>query len=93
MEAFIADHARLLARTSTHGRSSPQAVVHEDDCSAAFARGLTAITEAPRLDNAAVEAYSARAAWSSTNNSARCPSRISVDSETAFQSSSEMFLS
>jgi hypothetical protein len=37
--------------------AGPQAVVHEDACAAAFARGLAAITKAPRLDNAAVEAY------------------------------------
>jgi hypothetical protein len=57
--AFIADHARLLEHLDawTLVAAGPQAVVHEDACAAAFARGLAAITAPPRLDHAAVEAY------------------------------------
>jgi hypothetical protein len=59
VEAFIADHARLLSHLDawTLVAAGPQAVVHEDACASAFARGLAAITNTPRLDSAAVEAY------------------------------------
>jgi hypothetical protein len=58
VEAFIADHARLLSHLDawTLVAAGPQAVVHEDACASAFARGLAAITNTPRLDSAAVEA-------------------------------------
>ena len=51
VEAFIADHARLLMHLDawTLVAAGPQAVVHEEAYAAAFARGLGAITKTPRL--------------------------------------------